>query len=203
MKVAVIGATGNVGSRIVTELLRRGHEVTGVAPHPGQIPHHDRLTARQGDVNDQGGLAQLLSGHDAVISAIRFVMTNPQTLIAAVKQAGATRLLVVGGAGSLEVTPGVQLVDTPTFPPEYKPESLARRDFLNVLRGEQELDWTFLSPSVLFVAGQRTGKFRLDTDRLLVGANGESKISFEDFAVALVDELERPRHSRQRFTVGY
>ena len=156
IKVAVIGATGNVGSRIVTELLRRGHEVTGVALHPEQMPHHDRLTARQGDVNDQGGLAQLLSGHDAVISAVRFVMTNPRTLIAAVKQAGVKRLLVVGGAGSLEVAPGVQLVDTPTFPPEYKAEALASRDFLNVLRGERELDWTFLSPSAVFVAGRRT-----------------------------------------------
>jgi NAD(P)H-binding len=115
-------------------------------------------------------------------------MTNPRTLIATVKQAGVKRLLVVGGAGSPEVAPGVQLVDTPAFPPEYKPESLAGRDFLNVLRGEQELDWTFLSPLVLFVAGQRTGKFRLDTDRLLVGANGESKISFEDFAIALTRE---------------
>ncbi len=129
MKVAVIGATGNVGSRIVTELLRRGREVTGVAPHPERMPHHDRLTARQGDVNDQGGLVQLLSGHDAVISAVRFVMTNPRTLIAAVKQAGVKRLLVVGGAGSLEVAPGVQLVDTPTFPPEYKAEALGSRDF--------------------------------------------------------------------------
>jgi uncharacterized protein len=112
-------------------------------------------------------------------------------------------LLVVGGAGSLEVAPGVQLVDTPDFPEAYKPEALAGRDFLNVLRGEQELDWTFLSPSALFVPGERTGKFRLGTERLLVGSGGESRISMEDYAIALVDELETPRHSRQRFTVGY
>ena len=124
-------------------------------------------------------------------------------MIGAVKKAGVKRLLVVGGAGSLEVSPGVQLVDTPDFPEAYKPEALAGRDFLNVLRGERELDWTFLSPSALFVPGERTGKFRLGTDRLLVDAKGESKISMEDYAIALVDELETPRHSRQRFTVGY
>lgn len=98
---------------------------------------------------------------------------------------------------------GVQLVDTPDFPEAYKPEALAGRDFLNVLRGERELDWTFLSPSALFVPGERTGKFRPGTERLLVGAGGESRISMEDYAIALVDELETPRHSRQRFTVGY
>ena len=110
---------------------------------------------------------------------------------------------MVGGAGSLEVSPGVQLVDTPDFPTAYKPEALAGRDFLNVLSGERELEWTFLSPSALFVPGERTGKFRLGTDRLLVGSGGESRISMEDYAIAFVDELETPRHSRQRFTVGY
>ena len=124
-------------------------------------------------------------------------------MIGAVKWAGVKRLLVVGGAGSLEVAPGVQLVDTPDFPEAYKPEALAGRDFLNVLRDERELDWTFPSPSALFVPGERSGQFRLGTDGLLVGANGESKISMEDYPIALVDELENPRHSRQRFTVGY
>jgi putative NADH-flavin reductase len=112
-------------------------------------------------------------------------------------------LLVVGGAGSLEVESGGQLVDTPQFPAEYKPEASAGRDFLQVLRSEQELDWTFLSPSALFVPGERTGKFRLGEDQLLVDDSGESKISFEDYAIALIDELMTPQHSRQRFTVGY
>ena len=203
MKVALIGASGNVGSRILTELLNRGHEVTSIARHPEKLQRHDRLDAKQGDINDEAGLAPLLAGHDAVISAVKFQSANPQSLIGAVKKAGVKRLLVVGGAGSLEVSPGVQLVDTPDFPEAYKPEALAGRDFLNVLRGERELDWTFLSRSALFVPGERTGKFRLGTDGLLVDSTGESRISMEDYAIALVDELEMPRHSRQRFTVGY
>lgn len=203
MKVALIGASGNVGSRILTELLNRGHEVTGIVRHPEKLQRHDRLVVKKGDINDEGGLAPLLAGHDAVITAVKFQSANPQSLIGAVKRAGVNRLLVVGGAGSLEVAPGLQLVDTADFPDSYKREALAGRDFLNVLRGERELDWTFLSPSALFVPGERTGKFRLGTERLLVGANGESKISMEDYAIALVDELETPRHSRQRFTLGY
>jgi putative NADH-flavin reductase len=203
MKVALIGATGNVGSRILAELLNRGHEVTGIARHPEKLQPQPRLIAKQGDVNDEESLAPLLAGHDAVIVAIKFQDMNPQSLINAVKKAGAKRLLVVGGAGSLEIAPGVQLVATPEFPAIYKPEALAARGFLDMLRNEQELDWTYLSPSALFVPGERTGKFRLGTDHLLFNANGESKISMEDYAVVMVDELERPRHSRQRFTVGY
>ena len=203
MRVALIGASGNVGSRILNELLNRGHEVTGIVRHPEKLPRNDKLTAQRGDTNDEAGLAQLLVEHDAVISAVKFQSMNARSLIGAVKNAGVKKLLVVGGAGSLEVAPGVQLVDTPDFPEAYKPESLAGRDFLDALRGERELDWTFLSPSALFMPGERTGKFRLGTDRLLSGANGESRISFEDFALALVDELETPRHSRQRFTIGY
>ena len=203
MKIALIGPTGNVGSRLLAELLRRGHEVTGIARHPEGLPSQPHLTVKRGDANDEDDLAALLRGHDAVISAGRFVSVNPRALIAAVKQAGVPRLLVVGGAGSLEVAPGVQLMDTPDFPAAYKPEALAGRDFLHVLRDERELHWTFLSPSAIFGPGERTGTFRLGTDQLLVGADGESRISMEDFAIALVDELERPRHPRQRFTVGY
>jgi len=189
MKIALIGPTGNVGSRLLAELLRRGHEVTGIARHPEGLPSQPHLTVKRGDANDEDGLAALLRGHDA--------------LIAAVKKAWVPRLLVVSGAGSLEVAPGVQLMDTPDFPAAYKPEALAGGDFLNVLRGERELHWTFLSPSAVFVPGERTGTFRLGTDQLLVGADGESRISMEDFAIALVDELEGPRHPRQRFPVGY
>ena len=203
MKVALIGASGNVGSRILIEVLNRRHEVTGIVRHTEKLPRNDRLTAKRADINDEATLAQLLGGHDAVISAVRFQSTNAQSLIEAVKSAGVKRLLVVGGAGSLEVAPGVKLVDTPNFPEAYKAEALAGCDFLDTLRSERELDWTFLSPSAAFVPGERTGKFRLGTDRLLVGANGESRISFEDYAIALIDELETPRHSRQRFTVGY
>jgi len=203
MRVALIGASGNVGSRILNELLIRGHTVTGIVRHPEELPDRDGLTAKRGDINDESGLAPLVAGHDAVISAVKFQSMNARSFIDAIKTAGVKRLLVVGGAGSLEVAPGVQLVDTPNFPEAYKTEALAGRDFLNILHGERELDWTFLSPSALFVPGERTGKFRLGTDRLLTGANGESRISFEDYAIALTDELEMPRHSRQRFTVGY
>lgn len=203
MKVALIGPTGNVGSRLLAELLRHGHEVTGIARHPEGLPSQPHLTVKRGDANDEAGLAELLNGHDAVISAVKFVSVNPRALIAAVRKAGVKRLLVVGGAGSLEVALGVQLVDTPDFPAAYKPEALAGRDFLNVLRGERELNWTFLSPSAIFVPGERTGKFRLGTDQLLISDDGESRISMEDFAIALVDELETPRHPRQRFSVGY
>jgi len=203
MKIALIGASGNVGSRILNELLRRGHEVTGIVRHPENVRPRAGLTAKRGSVNDEDGMAHLLVGHDAVISAIRYQWSDPRRLIGAIKKSGVQRLLVVGGAGSLEVSPGVQLVDTPDFPEAYKAESLNARDFLDELRREQELDWTFLSPSAVFVPGERTGKYRLGMDQLLVNANGDSKISFEDFAVALVDEMETPRHSRQRFTAGY
>jgi putative NADH-flavin reductase len=203
MKIALIGATGNVGSKILAELLGRGHEVTGIVRHPEKFKSHPKLTGRRGEITDEMALAQLLSGHDAVISSVRFLSSDPHILLRAVKNAGVKRLLVVGGAGSLEVAPGVQLVDDPKFPREYRDEALAGREFLNVLREEQELDWTFLSPSALFVPGERTGKFRLGTDQLLVDADDRSMISQEDYAIALIDELEMPRHSRKRFTVGY
>lgn len=203
MKVALIGATGNVGSKILAELLDRGHDVTGIVRHPEKLQPHPKLTGKQGDINDEAALAQLLSGHDAVVSSVRFLSSDPHILLRALKKGGVKRLLVVGGAGSLEVTPGVQLVDDPKFPKEYRDEAAAGREFLNVLREEQELDWTFLSPSALFVSGERTGKFRIGADQLLVDADGQSTISHEDYAVALIDELEVSRHSRQRFTVGY
>jgi len=203
MRIAHFGATGNAGSRIATEALRRGHEVTAIASNPGKLTAQPQLTFQRGDVNDPTIVARLASGHDAVISSVRFQMLRPRALIAGMKQAGVKRLLVVGGAGSLEVAPGVQLIDTPNFPEAYKSEALAGRDFLNLLRGEQELEWTFLCPSAEFAPGERTGKFRLGADRLLKLPNGESRISMEDFAIAMLDEVDNPRHVRQRFTVGY
>jgi hypothetical protein len=203
MKIAVIGATGNAGSRIITELLNRGHQVTGIARHPEKLQPHSGLTLVQGDVKDETTLAKLLAGHDAVIHSVRFLDTDARSAVGAVKKAGVPRLLVVGGAGSLEIAPGSALVDTPTFPPAYRPEASAGRDFLNTLKPERELNWTFLSPSVFFSPGERTGKFRLGKDQVLTGADGQSKISMEDYAIALADEIERPQHSRQRFTVGY
>ncbi|OLU23270.1 3-beta hydroxysteroid dehydrogenase [Pseudomonas sp. PA15(2017)] len=203
MKVVILGISGRAGSRLRHELLQRGHQVTGIARDVGAVPAQDGLTLASADVADVERLVPLLRGHDAVISTTRFVGNDAASLIGAVKTAGVPRLLVVGGAGSLEVAPGVALVDTPEFPSAYKDEASAGRDFLNVLRGEQALDWTFLSPSALFEPGQRTGRFRIGKDSLLVDANGGSAISMEDYAIALVDELEKPQHSCQRFTVGY
>jgi len=203
MKIAVIGASGNAGSRITAELARRGHSVTAIARHPEKIAAQANVTPTGGDVMDQAGLARLLAGHDAAISSVHFLASDPAKLIGAAKESKVGRYLVVGGAGSLEVAPGVRLVTTPGFPVAYKAEAEKGAAFLDLLRAEKELSWTFLSPSALFVAGERTGKFRLGTDQLLTAADGKSSISFEDFAVALADEIERPAHIRQRFTVGY
>ncbi|MGO4871459.1 MAG: NAD(P)-dependent oxidoreductase [Roseiarcus sp.] len=202
MKVALIGATGQVGSRLLSELTRRGHAVTAIARNAARASRGPLVTAAPGDVNDKAGLAALLGGHDAVISSVRFLDTDPAALVETMRAAAVKRYLVVGGAGSLEVAPGVTLLSTPQFPAAYKQEATRGAEFLAYLRGLDNLDWTFLSPSALFFAGERTGKFRLGADQLLTNEKGSS-ISFEDFAVAMVDELEKPAHMRQRFTVGY
>jgi putative NADH-flavin reductase len=203
MKIAVIGASGNAGSRITKELAGRGHAVTAIARKPEKIATQQNVTAKAGDVMDQAALAQLLAGHDVAISSVHFLDSDPAKLIGAAKASGVGRYLVVGGAGSLEVAPGVRLVTTPNFPAQYKAEAEKGGAFLDLLRQEKDLNWTFLSPSALFVPGERTGKFRLGKDQLLTAADGKSWISFEDFAVALADEIERPAHIKSRFTVGY
>ena len=202
MKVALIGASGQAGSRILAELSQRGHSVTAIARHPEKVAALPGVTAKAGDANDKAGLVPLLRAHDAVVSSVHFSQSDPDILIAAVREAGVKRYFVVGGAGSLEVAPGVKLIDTPEFPAAYKTEAAAGGRFLDRLRATTDLDWTFLSPSAAFVAGERTGKFRLGQDTLLVGEKG-STISFEDYAIAAVDELETPTHVRKRFTVGY
>lgn len=202
MKVALIGASGAGGSRLAAELSRRGHEVTAIARHPDKIAKSPGVTAKKGDVFDKAGLAQLLKGHDAVVSAVRFSASDPKLLIEAVKQSGVKRYFVVGGAASLEVAPGVKLIDTPQFPAAYKAEAAKGGEFLDLLRKDKDLDWTFLSPSAAIGPGERTGKFRLGKDQLLTTDKGSS-ISWEDYAIAAVDELERPAHIRERFTVGY
>ena len=203
MKIAVTGASGNAGARITAELARRGHAVTAIARNVDKIASLPNVTAKQGDANDRAALAQLWAGHDVAISSIHFLASDSAKLIGAAKDSRVGRYLVVGGAGSLEVAPGVRLVTTPGFPPQYKAEAEKGAAFLDLLGQEKELNWTFLSPSALFTAGERTGKFRLGTDQLLTAADGKSWISYEDFAVALADEIERPAHIRRRFTVGY
>lgn len=201
-KVALIGASGNVGARLLKELSDRGHEVTAIARSPEKIVSLPQVTAVRGDANDAASLAGLIRGHDAVISATRFVGTDFTALTAALRQAGVARWLVVGGAASLEVAPGQRLLDQPGFPEAYKEEATAGAATLDLLRGIEDLEWTFLSPSAMFIPGKRTGTFRLAKDELLTGENGSS-ISFEDFAIAMIDELEAPQHIRERFTVGY
>lgn len=209
MNIAILGATGNVGTRLTDEALQRGHRVTALARSAESLPARAGLTAKNIDVAQADALARALAGHDVVISSLKFHGNDPRRIIEAVKAAGhasggkTPRLLVVGGAGSLFGAPGVQIVDTPEFPAAYKAEALAGREFLNTLKGETTLDWTFLSPSALLAPGERTGKFRLGEDNLLVDAAGKSSISIEDYAIAMIDEVETPRHTRRRFTVGY
>lgn len=201
-KIALIGASGNAGSRILKELSDRGHQVTAIARNPEKIANLPDVVVKKGDVFDQAGLSELLKGHDAVISSVHFTASDPATLIEAVRASGVQRYLVVGGAGSLEIAPGQRVVDLPDFPAAYKAEATKGAEFLDRLKQEKQLDWTFLSPSAEFVPGERTGKFRIGKDSLLSNDEG-SRISFEDYAIALVDEIEKPQHSRQRFTVGY
>ncbi|MBO0131080.1 MULTISPECIES: NAD(P)-dependent oxidoreductase [Rhizobium/Agrobacterium group] len=201
-KIALVGASGNAGSRILKELSDRGHQVTAIARAPEKIASLPNVVAKKGDVFDQAALSELLRGHDAVISSVHFTASDPLKLIEAVRASGVQRYLVVGGAGSLEIAPGQRVVDLPDFPAAYKAEATKGAEFLDLLKQEKQLDWTFLSPSAEFVPGERTGKFRIGKDSLLSNDEG-SRISFEDYAIALVDEIEKPQHSRQRFTVGY
>lgn len=201
-RIALIGASGNAGSRILKELSDRGHQVTAIARTPEKIAALPGVTAVQGDLSDAAGLAARLEGHDAIVSSVKFLDMDFDLLLEAVRASGVKRYLVVGGAGSLEIAPGKRLVDQPDFPAQYKGEALKGAAFLDLLKTVDDLDWTFLSPSALFVPGERTGRFRLGKNQLLTTENGSS-ISFEDYAIAMVDEIEKPQHLRQRFTVGY
>lgn len=203
MKIAIIGVTGRVGSRVAAEALRRGHSVTGIVRSLENINPVVGVVLAQGDATKPEQLASLIREHDAVISAANFQALTATPVLQAMKVAGLQRLLVVGGAASLEVAPGLILLDSPDFPAEYRVEAVPGKQFLADLRGETSLEWTFLSPPALFAPGERTGKFRLGHDQLLIDDHGQSHISMEDYAIALLDELEHPQHVRQRFTVGY
>ncbi|HEU5346800.1 MAG TPA: NAD(P)-dependent oxidoreductase [Ktedonobacterales bacterium] len=212
MKIVLFGASGRIGQRIAQEALDRGHSVTAVARHTETLAlQHERLTVTPGDARDADEVARLAAGHDIVASAIgpsggeeRAMLSEAaHALIAGTKRAGDPRLIVVGGAGSLEVAPGELLLDSPSFNPAWRPGALAHRDALEVYRAEQALDWTYLSPADQITPGERTGHYRTGGDQLVRDANGESRISMEDFAVAFLDEIESPRFPRQRFTVAY
>jgi putative NADH-flavin reductase len=203
MKIAIIGATGNVGQRLIAEARSRGHDVVAIARNTSSLQQQDGVQAVQADILDENSGAQALQGADVAILSIRFQGTDFEQVLRTLKQSGVPRVLVVGGAASLEIAPGQVLLDQPDFPDFIKPEAEPARQALNRLKEEKELDWTFLSPSMMFVPGERTGKFRLGKDSLLTAHDGKSSISYEDYSIALLDEIENPQHSRQRFTVGY
>ncbi|GAB2781151.1 NAD(P)-dependent oxidoreductase [Rhabdobacter roseus] len=216
MKIALVGASGYVGTSLLNELLERGHQVTAIARDTTKITtQHPNLTVKESDVNAVDATAEVLQGHDAVVSTFNAGWTNPnlyqdflqgsESIQEATRRSGVKRLLVVGGAGSLEIAPGLQLVDSPDFPEEYKAGASSSRDYLAKLRQEQELDWTFLSPAIMMHPGisGRTGQFRIGTEQPVFDEQGQSQISAEDLSVALADELEKPQFSRSRFTVGY
>jgi putative NADH-flavin reductase len=213
MRIAIIGASGQIGAFIRDEALVRGHQVTAIVRHPGKITvQNPSLTVVKADIL-KDKVDELVKGHDAVISAYNPGWSNPdiyneqiegyKSIISGVKKSGIKRLLVVGGAGTLEVAPGVQLLDTASFPENIKGGVLATREVLYMLRKEKELEWTFLSPPASISPGERTGHYRLGKDQLLKDKQGESKISTQDYAVAMLDELEHPQHIRERFTVAY
>ncbi len=202
MIVAVLGASGNAGSEITRELSARGHTVRAIARNPERIPTGPGITPQAGDAHDPAELATLLDGVDVVISALHFDVTADMVL-SALRKAGVGRLLVTGGAASLEVAPGQRLIDSPQFPAEWRDFAMGGIAFLDALRAEQDIDWTFFSPAAMIEPGERTGHYRLGTDTLVTDDAGVSRISFADYAIAMVDELEAHRHPRARFTAAY
>ncbi|MFD9793157.1 NAD(P)-dependent oxidoreductase [Streptomyces sp. NPDC059070] len=205
LKIVVLGATGMAGSRIVGEALDRGHHVTAAARGHADAPAHERLDRLTADVTDTEALAGAVSGADVVVSALpaRLVLPLVAPLSERARTEGA-RIAFVGGAGSLRHPAGGRVIDQPGFREEWKPEASAHVELLDLLRTlPEDLDWTFLSPSALFLPGERTEAFRLGGDDLLTDAEGGSRISAEDYAIALLDEIETPAHRRRRFTVGY
>ena len=213
MKVAIIGASGQIGAFIRDEALARGHQVTAIVRDPEKITvRNPHLNVVKADIL-KDKVDELVQGHEAVISAYNPGWSNPdiyneqirgyKAIISGVKKSGIKRLLVVGGAGTLEVAPGVLVLDTTNFPEQVKGGVLATRDTLYMLKEEKELEWTFLSPPSSIAPGERTGHYRLGKDQLLKSKEGESKISTQDYAVAMLDELEHAQHIRERFTVAY
>ena len=208
MNVILFGATGMIGSRVLKELVSRGHKVTAVVRDPSRVPNEPNVRAAKGDALNPAEVAAVVKGSDAVISSYNplpnasLIVDATKSLIAGLKQAGVKRFIEVGGAGSLFVAPNLRLIDAPNFPVEYKEIAQTHADALEVLRGS-DLDWTYFSPAALIQPGERTGKFRLDKDMLVADEKGNSRISAEDYAIALVDELENPKYIRQRFTIGY
>ena len=212
MKIALIGASGMVGSRILDEALRRNHTVTAIVRNPGQIAPRPGVHAVAGDATDAASIAATAAGADLLISAYSpgsgpqdDLSKNAHAILDGLATAKVGRAIVVGGAGSLEVSPGVLLVDSPGFPDAYKPRAIAQGAALDVLRAStgSAVTWTFVSPAAMIAPGERTGHFRVGSDHFMTDANGESKISAEDFAVAILDEAEKPTAPNRRISVAY
>ena len=216
MKIVLFGATGNVGQRIAKEALSRGHTVTGVVRDPDKVTSPDpRVKLVQGDATDAASVAKVAKGADAIVSAISprpnargraapSLAAASRALIEGAKKAGVKRVIAVGGAGSLEIAPGKLLMNAPGFPEAYKAEAQEGYDSLEVFRKEGKgVEWTLVSPAAEIGPGTRTGKFRQTIDQFLADSSGHSRISFEDFAVAIVDELEKREHVGRRFGVAY
>jgi uncharacterized protein len=218
MKVALIGASGFVGSKILAEALQRGHQVTAIVRNPEKIQPDKNLHTKKADVLNVDELAKLLSGHDVIVSAFNPARGTPgahvydlhvnghKAILAAAKKSGVKRFLGVGGAASLKTPEGMELIDSPQFPAAYeqfKPGIRGTRELYYLLKQEPSLDWVFVAPSVVIAPGERTGKFRIGKDHVLYNDKGESKISLEDYAAAFVDEMERPKHHNERITIGY
>lgn len=211
MNVVLFGGTGMIGSRIFQELVSRGHRVKAVVRDPSRVQNTPNVTAVSGDILRAEDVSREVQGADAVISAyspgnesgkVNQLLDATRSLVAGLNQAGVRRIIMVGGAGSLLVAPGVTLIDSGHLPPEWLPIARAHSEAKEIL-SQSGLDWTSLSPAAFIQPGERTGKFRLSNDDLIVDENGDSRISAEDYAVVLVDELEKPKHIGMRFTAAY
>ncbi|MCC5901560.1 MAG: NAD(P)-dependent oxidoreductase [Halomonas sp.] len=212
MKIALIGASGFIGSALLDEALARGHQVTALVTRPERLPTRDGLVVKQSDALDTATLAEQLSGADVVLSAFSghaqedvydYYVKGFDSILAATQSADVPRLLVVGGAATLEVAPGQLLLNSAGFPDEYRATAEGAKTALERLRNQQAQQWTMLSPAAEIFPGERTGQFRLSGDLLLSDAEGNSRISVQDYAVAMLDELETPNHTNQRFSVAY
>jgi putative NADH-flavin reductase len=216
MKIVLIGATGFVGSAILHELSGRNHNIVALARNIENKNNHDNIIWQKADINNVDELVKIITGNDVVISAYNAGWSNPnlysdfivgsKAIEKAVKKSGVKRLIVVGGAGSLFVAPGIQAVDTPNFPREFHAGASAARDYLNILKKETELDWVFVSPGFEMHPGittGRTGKYRLGLDNPIFDENQRSVISVQDYAVVIADEVEEPKHHKTRFTAAY
>ena len=215
-KVAVIGATGFVGTQVVKELANRGYFVNALARNTSKIEESENVKAKAVDVYNTSELAEILLGNDAVISTFNPGWTNPnifedflkgaESIEKAVEESGVKRFITVGGAGSLYIAENLQLIDTPEFPAEIKPGAEAARQYLEIIKKNENLDWTFFSPAIEMhqgTAGVRKGTYRTALENPVFDEEGRSVLSVEDVAVALVDELENNQFVKQRFTAAY